>query len=89
MSEINEVKRQSEINGEMVNLEDAISTFSVMLDDLETNLRPVLRMSDPQPENCTPPEITLVPLANRIRVERNRILYNNDRLKDLLNRMEL
>lgn len=84
-----EIKKKSEVSSTLGTLEHVINDYSVRLDDLANRLQSVLR--DQGPQTCTEPcqQTNMVPLAQAITNEAGRINYNNLRLQDLLDRLEL
>lgn len=79
--------RQSQVTREREELDSAIQRLSESIEELETRLGNVMRLSEPTPDEDQKQE-ELVPLANQLRTLRSRVQALNDRLISLRNRLE-
>lgn len=80
----------SQIAGQIARLDSAITDNSNLISELDTRLRAISRESCPSPDKATDTvEESLVPMAADIRQMRRAVAYHNERIRDILDRLEL
>ena len=86
-----DAKRRGNIPSELDRLTDAVEYLSNTITELETNLNPALAPPAP-PEVAAKDsavDVALVPIAESIRTQRQRIDYINKDIRMLIDRLEL
>jgi hypothetical protein len=85
-----DVKREPHVLRELGALDDQLERLSSAIDDVSRRLGPVLNMG-PVPGTIRPEgdEESLAPYAERIRNQRRLVEGNVDRLRELLDRLEV
>lgn len=83
------LKRQKQVPGEMESLNNAIESLAKVVEETETCLSSSLVEPTPPDESKSKDDGSIVPLANDIRSVRYRVVSQSDRLRNMLDRLEL
>ena len=82
-------KSSPQVETEFKELTGAIETLDASLSRLGDRIMPVVRESSACPQGISAPERELVPLANELRRNRQKIEGLSERIQSWLNRIEL
>ena len=82
-------RKKSQIEEQLDIMDGEIYRLSELADRLGSKLSPVTRLPEPCCANAASPPPSLVPVAETIRIMRERIVYVSERIDDLFLRVEL
>lgn len=84
-----EVEREKEVVREFKRLKEELSKLNDKLNGLQINLKPVLRESLPETEDCNKEKPCETDLGREIRTNTEKVELLNDVVRDIVKRLEI
>jgi hypothetical protein len=90
MNEACEPCKETEVSSQLNHLRNNLAELETLVGSLDGGLSEVLRVEDPACDKaCDPPQECLVPVANQLRIIRNRVCALNGCVQSILSRLEV